>query len=135
MMFLFASILIYGITIKSIQAVGQKLYIYLIRKKIWIYLHMHEITEMPSKHSLIVVMYMLHCISSYFWFTEMLWIPVVRNSKLGTTYRSLKIWGHFLQDDIWLFQQVYQYLNLGPQLVMLNRIFLYNKSKVLYIYY
>lgn len=67
-----------------------------------------------------------------FWFTEMLWIPIVRNSKLGTTYHSLKIWGHFLQDVIWLLQQVY--LNLGPQLVMLNR-FLYKKSKVLYIYY
>lgn len=104
-----------------------------MRKKIWIYLHMHEITEMPSKLSLFVVlMYMLRCISYYFWFTEMLWIPIVRNSKLGTTYHSLKIWGHFLQDVIWLLQQVY--LNLGPQLVMLNR-FLYKKSKVLYIYY
>lgn len=94
---------------------------------------MHEITEMPSKLSLFVVlMYMLRCISYYFWFTEMLWIPIVRNSKLGTTYHSLKIWGHFLQDVIWLLQQVY--LNFGPQLVMLNR-FLYKKSKVLYIYY
>lgn len=82
--------------------------------------------------SFVVLMYMLRCISYYFWFTEMLWIPIVRNSKLGTTYHSLKIWGHFLQDVIWLLQQVY--LNLGPQLVMLNR-FLYKKSKVLYIYY
>lgn len=39
MMFLFASILIYGITIKSIQAVGQKLYISNQEKNMNIFTH------------------------------------------------------------------------------------------------
>lgn len=92
-----------SITIKSVQAIGQKLYL----KYEYIYTCMKLLKYYQNSPSLFVVMYMLRCISSYFWFTEKLWIPTVTNSKLDTTYHSLKIWGHSLQNVIWLLQQVY----------------------------